>query len=326
MATDAIAQGLEMKVAEFGGALDVSHFDLRLRRPQCSAALPCLACAKCGFRLRKNRGVVHALPPERAAHFAQFIADYEHVRTAEGRGGANDHFYLGLPYRDLSGRNSEQWQIRARTYDCMIKRVLGPALPAGARVLDLGAGNCWLSFRLALAGFMPCAVDLLANERDGLGAAEHYRGHVPQFFPRFQAELAHLPFQNEQFDAAVFNASFHYAENAEAALQEAFRCVKSGGVVLICDTPLYSCEESGEAMISERRVAFLRRYGTESSSIESIEYLTAERLQNLEEHLSIVWRVHAPRYGFRWAMRPFLAKIRKRREPARFRIYAAQKA
>jgi ubiquinone/menaquinone biosynthesis C-methylase UbiE len=326
MATDTIAQGLEIEAADNEAALGTSCFGLRLRCPRCSANLSCLSCAKCGFRLRDNRGIVHALTPERAAHFAQFIVDYEHIRAAEGRGAANDDFYLGLPYRDLSGRNSEQWRIRARTYDCMIKRVLGPALPAAARVLDLGAGNCWLSFRLANAGFKPCAVDLLANERDGLGAAEHYRRHMPQFFPRFQAELAHLPFQSEQFDAAIFNASFHYAENAKAALQEAFRCVKFGGIVLICDTPSYSCEESGKAMIAERRVAFLRRYGTDSSSIESIEYLTAQRLQNLEENLSIVWRVHVPRYGFRWAMRPFLAKIRKRREPARFRIYAAQKA
>lgn len=324
MPTDAIAQSPETAASDHDGARGEPYSEIELRCPRCGANLSGFTCSKCGLRLRDNRGVVHALPPERAAHFAQFTVDYERVRTAEGRGSASDDFYLGLPYRDLSGKNSEQWRIRASTYDCLMKRVLKPALPSGARILDLGAGNCWLSFRLALAGFRPCAVDLVTNEYDGLGAAEHYRGHLPEFFPRFKAELAHLPFQSGQFDAVVFNASFHYAESAEAALKEALRCVKCGGIAIISDTPWYSREESGRAMISERRGAFLRRYGTDSASIESIEYLTAERLHRLGESLSISWTTYLPRYGFRWALRPFLAQARRRREPARFRIYAAR--
>jgi ubiquinone/menaquinone biosynthesis C-methylase UbiE len=309
------------------GASGTSYFDILLRCPRCSANLLGLSCSKCRLKLSDNGGVIHALTPDRAAHYAQFIVDYERIRSAEGRGSADDNFYLALPYRDLSGRNSDQWQIRARTFDCLIERIVKPGLPVGARILDLGAGNCWLSFRLALAGLKPCAVDLLTNDNDGLGAAEHYRKHLPEsFFMRFQAELSRLPFQSEQFDAVIFNASFHYAEDAEAALREALRCVKRGGIVIICDTPWYSSEASGHAMVSERRTAFLRRYGTDSASIQSIEYLTDERMQGFEEHLWIRWKIHSPHYGLRWAMRPFLAKIRGRREPAKFRIYVAQKA
>jgi SAM-dependent methyltransferase len=326
MRAETIAQSPATDTINDGGTSGTSYSDIRLRCPRCGANLSSLACSKCGLHLSDNGGVIHALTPDRAAHYAQFIVDYERIRIAEGRGSADDDFYLALPYRDLSGRNSDQWEIRARTFDCLIERVVKPGLPGGARLLDLGAGNCWLSYRLALAGLKPCAVDLLTNESDGLGAAEHYRKHLPDsFFQRFQAELSRLPFQGEQFDAALFNASFHYAENAEAALREALRCVKRGGIVIICDTPWYSAEASGNAMVSERRSAFSRRYGTDSASIQSIEYLTDERLQSLEEHLWIRWKVHSPHYGFRWAMRPFLAKIRGRREPAKFRIYVAQK-
>ncbi len=96
----------------------------------------------------------------------------------------------------------------------------------GGRILDLGAGNCWMSFRLALSGYRPVAVDLLTNDHDGLGAATHYRKHLNILFPRFQAEMEYLPFQGEQFDAIIFNASFHYSEDYEATLREALRCVK----------------------------------------------------------------------------------------------------
>ena len=326
MRTEAIAQSPATDAMDDGRSFGTSHSDVLLRCPRCSANLPGLACSKCGLQFSDSGGVIHALTPDRAAHYAQFIADYEHIRTAEGRGSSGDDFYLALPFRDLSGRNSDQWRIRARTFDCLIEHVVKPNLSRGARILDLGAGNCWLSFRLALAGLNPCAVDLLTNDNDGLGAAEHYRQHLPDpLFKRFQAEVSRLPFQSEQFDAALFNASFHYAEDAEATLREALRCVKRGGIVIICDTPWYSSEASGDAMVSERRSVFLRRHGTDSASIQSIEYLTNERLQSLEERLWIRWKIHSPHFGLRWAMRPFLAKLRGRREPAKFRIYVAQK-
>ena len=299
---------------------------IRPQCPRCGANLGGLECPFCRFRMRVNRGIVHALPQDRAAHYACFIADYERIREAEGRGSLKDDFYLSLPYKDLSGRNSKQWKIRAHSYDYLIKHVLNQNHKGvGGRILDLGAGNCWMSYRLALAGYSPVAVDLLTNNDDGLGAAEHFRMHLPKMFPRFQAELARLPFQEEQFDAVVFNASFHYAEDYAATLREALRCTRSGGIVIVSDTPWYSREESGKQMVSERRAAFIEHYGTASDSIKSLEYLTDERLRIMEEQLSVRWTIHSPRYGFKWALRPLLAKLRNRREPSRFRIYAATK-
>lgn len=305
---------------------DTEYLGVRLQCPRCHADLIGLACLSCLFHLQNNSGILDALPPEQAAHYARFIEEYERIRAAEGRGSESESFYLGLPYVDVSGRNPNQWEIRARSYDYLMAHVLKPNFPMrGGRILDLGAGNCWMSFRLAVAGHHPFAVDLLTNDSDGLGAAEHYRRHLPKLFPRFRAELAHLPFQNDQFDTVIFNASFHYAEDYEAALREALRCVKAGGMVVISDTPWYASDESGRQMVAERQALFLQRYGTASDSIKSLEYLTDERLQTLEEQMSIRWTVYSPWYGLKWSMRPLAAKLRKRREPSRFRIYVARK-
>jgi SAM-dependent methyltransferase len=276
--------------------------------------------------MQMRRGIVHALPPERAAHYARFMEDYERIRAAEGRGSESDDFYLNLPFRDVSERNSEQWRIRAQSYEYLLQHLLKLNLQEGnGRILDLGAGNCWMSFRLALTGYHPFAVDLLANDRDGLGAGARYENHLTAMFPRFQAEIARLPFQDEQFDTIIFNASFHYSEDYGITLREAFRCVRKGGMVIVSDTPWYSCEESGRQMVAERRAYFTDRYGTASDSIKSAEYLTDERLRTLEQQLSIQWTTYSPRYGFKWAMRPVLAKLHRRREPSRFSIYAAWK-
>jgi len=302
-------------------------FDVRLQCPRCRATINLLDCQFCGMQMPVENGIVKALPPDRAAHFARFMEDYEHIRAAEGRWSQEDDFYLSLPYKDVSGKNRKQWAIRARSFDHLMKHVLNRSLQNnGGRILDLGAGNCWMSYRLALANYRPFAVDLLTNDRDGTGAAEHFRKHLPAMFPRIQAELSCLPFQDGQFDAAIFNASFHYAEDYVATLREALRCVRSDGTVIISDTPWYSREESGRKMVEERNSAFLERYGTASDSIKSLEYLTDERLRTIEDQLGIRWTIHHPPYGLKWAMRPLVARLSNRREPSRFRIYATRKA
>ncbi len=295
-----------------------------LRCPRCSADVTGVDCGQCGLAFRICSGIIHALPFERAVHYARFAEEYERIRIAEGRSSENVEFYLSLPFKDVSGRNSRQWEFRSRTYECLLNQILGQRLSTG-HILDLGAGNCWMSYRLSLAGYSPVAVDVLTSDRDGLGAARHYLRILTTAFPRFRAEYCRLPFRDNQFDAAIFNSSFHYAENYQRALSEALRCVKGGGLVVISETPWYSKASSGDQMVDERRAEFAKRYGTASDSIKSLEYLTDERLKDLAETLSIKWQIYSPRYGVQWAMRPIVAEVRGRREPARFRIYAAEK-
>lgn len=305
-------------------AEDLLLSGIRLRCPQCGTAIGELDCPACRFSIVIDEGIAQALPPESIAHHARFIRDYERIRESEGRGSESEDFYLGLPYRDSSGRHRGQWRMRACSYDYIVRHLLDRT-DRGSRILDLGAGNCWMSFRLALAGYQPCAVDLLTNDHDGLGAARHYRTRLPKLFPRFQAEICRLPFADEQFDAAVFNASFHYTEDYEASLRETMRCVRTGGMVIISDTPWYAREESGRQMLAERRAAFLKIHGMAADSIATLGYLTDERMRKTEDTLSIDWDVHRPWYGLTWVMRPLVAKLRGRREPSKFRLYAARK-
>ena len=109
-----------------------------------------------------------------------------------------------------------------------------------------------MSYRLALRGHLPVAVDLLTNEQDGLGAAINYTRAVDPLFPRVQAELERLPFPSFGFDLVIFNASFHYSEDYECTFAEALRCTRRGGVVVIADSPWYAKEESGERMVEKK--------------------------------------------------------------------------
>lgn len=309
---------------------------VRLRCPECTASLGAIAdhalrqthrpipCGECSTPFVQDNGIWLALRKSRRRYFQRFIQDYEIVRRAEGRGSENPAFYLSLPYRDRTNRNSWQWAIRGRTYKYFERKILPAIAGKPLSILDLGAGNGWLSYRLASLGHQPIAIDLQTNVFDGLGAAVHYQGVLPMVFPRFQAEIDWLPFETGQFDCAIFNASFHYSENYDLTLAEAIRCLRPGGTVVIADSPSYKREKSGQQMVEERRSLFQRQFGLSSDSLASREYITKETLLALETTHHLKWATHDVWYGLRWACRPLVANLKRRREPSQFRIYAAQ--
>jgi len=243
----------------------------------------------------------------------QFLDDYGRIRSAEGRGSDESAYFLALPFTDITGRNSDQWRIRARTFQHFVRRVLsGQRL----KILDLGAGNCWLSYRLAELRHQPVAVDIFSDLRDGLRAARHY----PVSIPVVEADFDRLPFGDSGFDLVVFNASFHYSPDYARTLAEARRCLRPEGRVVILDSPVYKLSQHGEQMRAERQRFFEQEHGFRSEALRSIEYLDEPMLDQLAQDLRLTWRIHKPWYGFGWMLRPWKARLAGRRPPLRFWI------
>ena len=275
-----------------------------------------LRCEKDALVFRRVDGVWRFLLPERESHYASFIADYEKVRHFEGRFSVEASYYRALPVQDLSGRFSKDWKIRAASF-----RALTKALSANSTILDLGAGNGWLSNQLTLAGHTVCAVDLLVNAEDGLGAWKYYEST----FTPIQAEFVALPIPDSSVDVVIFNASLHYSENYEQTLGESLRVLRPDGMLVIMDSPVYRAAESGRKMVAERKQQFLSRYGFASDAIESEGFLTYERIQTLGQALGIRWQHILPFYGLRWALKPLVARLRGGRGPAQFGLWLGRR-
>jgi SAM-dependent methyltransferase len=294
---------------------------MKLICPRCKgelmfAAPDQLRCEKEALVFRQVDGVWRFLLPERESHYARFITDYERVRHFEGRFSAEASYYRALPFKDLSGRFSGDWKIRAASF-----RALTKVLPAKSNILDLGAGNGWLSNRLTLTGHTVCAVDLLVNAEDGLGAWKQY----DSTFTTIQAEFVALPIPDSSVDVVIFNASLHYAESYEQTLGESLRVLYPNGIVIIMDSPVYQAVESGQKMVAERKQQFLSRYGFASDAIQSEGFLTYDRLQSLRQNLGIRWQHVLPFYGLRWALKPLVARLRGGREPAQFGLWLGRR-
>lgn len=256
-----------------------------------------------------------------AAARQRFLNDYIKIRHAEGRGSADSRYYLELPYRDVTGRLQDQWTIRGKSYRYFEGRILREIEEAAGRPLriaDLGAGNCWMSYRLALRGHSVTAIDILTDALDGLRAGEHYQSRIA--FARLNAEFDCLPVADGSLDLAVYNASIHYSTDYRRTLAEVRRCLKAGGRFFIVDSPVYQKREHGERMKRDRHQQFQQTYGFASDSLPSIEYFDEETLRELGCDLGVAWKVHKPWYGLEWALRPWKARWKGKRPPSRFWI------
>jgi SAM-dependent methyltransferase len=253
----------------------------------------------------------------------RFLREYALIRHAEGRGSEDSDYYCALPFQDLTGRNAAMWAMRAATFRYFVKHLLAPLerpQNPGLDILDLGAGNCWLSHRLALRNHRPVAVDIFSDEQDGLRAARHY----PARFPVLENDFDRLPLASGSFDVAIFNASFHYSTNYFDTLAEVRRCLRPSGLVVILDSPVYRTAEQGELMVAEKREAFVRRYGFPSDALPSREFLDLRTVRDLSAKLSVSWTIHKPWYGWKWHLRPLNSFLRSRRAPSRFWILAGR--
>jgi SAM-dependent methyltransferase len=269
---------------------------------------------------------VSAVATPRAEALARFRASYGAHRAAEGRGAGGTAELLALPYLH-AGPQAAQWRVRSRTYDAFVSRVLTPLareLGRPVRLLDLGAGNGWLSYRAATLGHAATAVDVRDDVVDGLGAAAGYDAHLPNPLERLVASFDALPVRDGSYDLAVFNASLHYAFDLEATLRESVRVVRSGGRLAILDSPFYRRAADGEAMVAEKRAHAAQRFGERADALVSlpfIEYLTRDRLDAASVPLGLRWTRHRVRYPLSYASRPLVALLRRRRAPSRFDLW-----
>lgn len=287
--------------------------------PVCGGALVSqtadrLTCPQDGLTFGYEAGIWRFLPPERQNALSQFLHEYEIVRRAEGRGSTDAAYYRALPF--VAG-TVDGWKVRAQSYQTLLNRVIKPLETVKKRplkILDLGAGNCWLSYRLAQRRHHVAAVDLLVNGWDGLGVLSHY----DVVFTAVQAEFDQLPLAPEQVDLAIFNASFHYTVDAVATLRMVKRVLRPGGLIVIMDTAVYQDPSSGRQMVQEREAGYQQTYGFPSNALTSEQYLTFARLAELTEQTAIGWENVWPIPRWRRLVRQLKVVMRRQREPAQF--------
>jgi len=253
--------------------------------------------------------VPHLVRPERIVAVDEFTKAYGAVRAAEGRASPDGGYYRSLPHVDTSGKFTDQWGARARTYE-LLQHEIGAA---PLRIVDAGAGNCWLAARLVSLGHSVVALDVNVDSADGLGAHVHYR----ESFDVARAELGSIPLPSGSRDVVVFNASAHYLVLDEV-VSEAVRVLCPGGRIMIADSPLYADSDAGETMLREMS-DYILSLGVKPARYEGPGYITDDALLAS----GVGWRHVVSETGTIRKLRDRLARCRAGRELARMPLLVA---
>jgi SAM-dependent methyltransferase len=262
------------------------------------------------------------------AALERFARDYADHRAAEGRDYRGPALF-DLPYLK-DGPFARQWQGRACTFDTCMSHVLRPAAARLSRplsVLDLGAGNGWMSYRIAAEGHDAHALDIRDDRIDGLGAATAFTARFPDRIRCLVAPFDAIPLDRGSVDIALFNASIHYAIDLSAVLAEAQRVVRRGGAIAILDSPFYACEADGLAMVAEKKHEAKERFGNRATALMAlpfIEFLTRERIARAAPALD--WQRIRVRYPLHYELRGLRAALFGQRRPSRFDLWVAKRA
>jgi SAM-dependent methyltransferase/uncharacterized protein YbaR (Trm112 family) len=263
-----------------------------------------LACPADHSRYFWTNGIWRMLTPEAELRLSPFINSYEKVRRSEGRGSTDPDFYRSLPYpTGLDKKTSRHWQLRARSYETLIQNIL-PRLNSRRplTIIDVGAGNGWLSNRLASLGHDVVAIDLQVNEFDGLGCQKYY----DTSWTAVQAEFDRLPIADASVDLVVYNASLHYSEDLQRTLTEARRVLRPDGRISVIDSPFFMGERAGNTMLRESP------YDTRGQ----IGFLTGDRLTNASSRLDLTVEFILRPRSLMEALDRLVRRLYLRREPA----------
>lgn len=298
--------------ADRGAPADPTHA-FTLVCPQCASSLDDLEgnikfCPKCERRFPRVDGIWRFFSEEQEESHKAFLHNHRALREDEGRRVHDPEYYRALPFQDLTARHTPEWSRRAGSFDTMIKDVIEPAereKERPLRILDLGAGSCWLSAHLARRGHHIAAVDILGDECDGLGAHKHYS----ESFAVIQADVDSLPLAAGQADLAIFDGSFHSVRYCKVTLEEALRVLRDDGAVIIMDTPIYQNLNDGIRMVKERQEKLRRILGEYPPYDGAVGFLTFDDLERMGATLKIDWSFVRPSHGLGWKLGSLLSRI-----------------
>jgi SAM-dependent methyltransferase len=168
----------------------------------------------------------------------QFAIQYRALRRQEGWIGADDR-------EDPETGEPKLWHRRLESV-ARAAEVLRGETGAAERlvVADIGSGGAWAARHLDGADVI--AIDLLES-----------RGRTDVL--RVRGDMRRLPVRDRSLDAALYVASLHYAP-VEDAIGEASRALRSGGLIVAVDSPMYTGPRA-QAQARARSAAYYAKAG-----------------------------------------------------------------
>ncbi len=164
------------------------------------------------------------------------------------------------------------------------------ALPAGARILDVGCGSGWLSEYFARLGYDVTGIDisddLIVMARERLAKVPYNLDHESTLRCRFLAHDIEIAPLAEKFDAVVCYDSLHHLEDERAVFRHLAAMLNVGGLLFILEGHKPACGSATDAELRD----VMQQYGTLESPFSSDylrELLSANGFAVVGDYVSI---------------------------------------
>jgi len=115
----------------------------------------------------------------------------------------------------------------------------------GNLILEIGAGNCWATARMAENNYC-VALDILNLPPIGLEAGQVFIENKNIYFERVLADMLNLPFKDSVFDYVLISSSLHHSSDVKKTLSQINKLLKPGGKLILLNEPsrgLFGSEE-----------------------------------------------------------------------------------
>jgi len=191
----------------------VRLFDDLLACPACGRSLwPDWSCSRCGARYDAEDGIPNLRLP------------------GEPRVDVVRRFYEQAPFPGYPPRDSLSW-LRKRAERSEFARRLDRAIPADARIVEIGCGTGQMSLYLATANRIVVAADVArAPLRLAAHAARRFGLDRVQLV---ESDLFAPGLRHGAFDVVVSSGVLHHTPNPRAAFASLARLARPGGMIVL---------------------------------------------------------------------------------------------
>jgi len=225
-----------------------------------------------GHSFAMKDGVLSLLDAAFAQRLHRFNATLARHRAATGRRLLDPALYAELPFT-AALRDQVEWRLRR--YDWAVVQKWVGTEPQ--RVLDIGAWNGWLSYRLTLLGHEVTAVDYFTDPYDGLAAKQFY----PVDWQAIQMDLTDLSPLPPVFDAIILNRCLAFFSDPVAYLAQVRTKLAPGGRLLLTGLAFYHDPSLKAQAVATMTDNYRQQYELELFLNPTKGYLDSEDQQRL---------------------------------------------